>query len=428
MAAKILQINTNHAKAAQGLAVQRALEDRISIILISEPYRVPSQDCWFVDTNKLAAIYVNTRCCSESAHLLDQGPGYIAVKIGEYKLYSCYISPNKSIEEFELYLQNLTNSLERNSRTFSIIAGDLNAKSILWESRTEDARGRILAEWTAQHDLVVLNSGAVPTCSRSTGESCIDVTFCTGDLCNNISEWKVQDEIETLSDHRYITTKITRIGWVRLDTLQQRQNYPRWNTKKINDDLFSAAIIAGNWKEDKYFESAEEAAKDLTGVLKNATNIAMPKHRDNTNGKRNAFWWTPEISEARKTCFQLRRKLKKKRPSADIHTIAEFKRDLRHARIRLKNLILESKKRSWIELIESVNNDPWGKPYKIVMQKLRGAATPVSETLERNFLLEVLSYLFPEKESRYPIVSMDDEFNDEVSEEEFKFVISKMKS
>lgn len=430
MAAKILQINANHARAAQYLALQKAIEDNIGLVLISEPYRVPSQDDppWFVDTNKLAAIYINTRCCSESAQLLDQGPGYVAVRIGRYKFYSCYISPNKPIDEFELYLQNLSTSLERNGRTQSIIAGDLNAKNALWGSRTEDIRGRILAEWTAQHDLVVLNVGAVPTFSRCSGESCIDITFCTGDLCNNVTEWKVHDEIETLSDHRYIITKLTRVDWVRLGVQRQRYNYPRWNSKKINEDFFAAAIIAGNWKIEKCYESPEEAAKDITRTLKNAANIAMSRIKTNNNGRKNAFWWTTEISEARKTCCQLRRKLKKKRPSADTQTIMELKRNLKDARMRLKNLILESKKKSWVELMNSVDHDPWGKPYKIVMQKLRRAVAPVSETLERNFLSGVLSYLFPEKESRYPIVTNDNEFNDGITEEEFKYAINKMKS
>lgn len=145
MAAKILQINLNHARAAQDLAIQRAIEDQISVLLIAEPYKVLPQDSWFSDADNLSAVYVNTMYCAESANFVDRGPGYIAIKIGTYNLYSCYIPPNKPIEEFEIYLQNLSNSMDQHGQTYTILAGDRNAKHGLWGARSEDARGRILA-------------------------------------------------------------------------------------------------------------------------------------------------------------------------------------------------------------------------------------------------------------------------------------------
>jgi hypothetical protein len=37
----------------------------------------------------------------------------------------------------------------------------------------------------------------------------------------------------------------------------------------------------------------------------------------------------------------------------------------------LQREIKIAKDRSWKELIESVESDPWGRPYKVVLSKLR---------------------------------------------------------
>lgn len=151
----------------------------------------------------MTAIYLNILYCNENSKLVDRRPRYVAIRIGKYTLYSC--SSSKPIEDFEIYLQGLSNSLNQFGRAYTIVAGDLNAKHGLWGARSMDAREKILAEWVAQRSFVVLNEGVPSTCSRSTGESFIDVTFCTEDLGNTVTGWKVHENSETLSDHRYIT-------------------------------------------------------------------------------------------------------------------------------------------------------------------------------------------------------------------------------
>ncbi|XP_076398060.1 uncharacterized protein LOC143266359 [Megachile rotundata] len=64
----------------------------------------------------------------------------------------------------------------------------------------------------------------------------------------------------------------------------------------------------------------------------------------------------------------------------------------------LQLAIKESKDRAWDEFLGSLERDRWGRPYKLVMEKLRPWAPPVAETLDPQFLGSVVEALFPREE------------------------------
>jgi len=68
--------------------------------------------------------------------------------------------------------------------------------------------------------------------------------------------------------------------------------------------------------------------------------------------------------------------------------------------------IKRAKNKSWGELISTINKDPWGLPYKIVMGKLRRSSPTMSETLERGNLDRLVMSLFPNNVSaiRAPMI------------------------
>ncbi|KAL4142128.1 hypothetical protein QTP88_004645 [Uroleucon formosanum] len=70
----------------------------------------------------------------------------------------------------------------------------------------------------------------------------------------------------------------------------------------------------------------------------------------------------------------------------------------REAKKQLKIAILRSKRTCWKELISSVAADPFGKPYKLVMRKLRGP--PPTASMEYATLQSVVDSLFPEHRAR----------------------------
>jgi len=52
------------------------------------------------------------------------------------------------------------------------------------------------------------------------------------------------------------------------------------------------------------------------------------------------------------------------------------------AKRALRNAIRRAKTASWAELISTIDSDPWGLPYKLVMGKLRRSSPALSETLD----------------------------------------------
>lgn len=47
------------------------------------------------------------------------------------------------------------NSLKKYRKKEILIAGDFNAKAYAWGSKIEDAKGKILLEWIAKHQLII---------------------------------------------------------------------------------------------------------------------------------------------------------------------------------------------------------------------------------------------------------------------------------
>ena len=67
--------------------------------------------------------------------------------------------------------------------------------------------------------------------------------------------------------------------------------------------------------------------------------------------------------------------------------------------IYLQRWIGEANSRGWNELIEAIDHDPWGRPYRLVLGKLRPRAPPLTESLVPMMLERVLSTLFPQDSS-----------------------------
>lgn len=88
-----------------------------------------------------------------------------------------------------------------------------------------------------------------------------------------------------------------------------------------------------------------------------------------------------------------RKRIRARSKNSNTALIEYLDMKLREERSILKRLIAVSKSRMWDDLLRTVDRDPWGKPFKIVMSKLRpGGASAIG----REEALEVLGSLFPE--------------------------------
>lgn len=61
----------------------------------------------------------------------------------------------------------------------------------------------------------------------------------------------------------------------------------------------------------------------------------------------------------------------------------------------LRRSIRSVKSASWGELIATIDRDPWGLPYRIVMGKLRTSELALTEVLEDCVLNKLIDSLFP---------------------------------
>lgn len=382
---RFLQINTDRGVAAQELLQQEMLETQIDICLVAEPNKTRGQG-WYPDAS--GGVYGGDAAIVAQVQLQAEGEaekGFRWVRLKGVLIYSCYISPNCKIEEFSNFLDRLEISIRRNRKGAVVIGGDFNAKHPLWGETRTDARGTLFADWIERMELVVSNIGRTPTFRRGEQKSILDVTLTDQNTARKVVGWKVLEK-GTGSHHGYISFEIQGEPQQNFDIKRKG-----WNTKKL--DMEAAEKACREAEFPVVTGSAEKAAIDLVRKLRKICDASMPR-RKAAGRRKSAYWWTPEISEARTKAFHLRRyhqKACKKREEEASRE--EKKRNWKQAERQLKSLISESKSRCWNELLEGMEKDPWGMPYKIVMKKLGNTPIPGLQDVKR--VEEIAKTLFP---------------------------------
>jgi hypothetical protein len=155
---------------------------------------------WYAHETRDAAIKILNAGIRPSS--FGCGPGYAWVDLECCRVVSGYASPNATLGEFHAFLDRIRGIIS-GSRKQVLLAGDFNAKSAAWGSRSEDHRGEALADLLAESDMVVQNRGCDPTFSGPHGNSTIDITVTSVGLARRLNAWRV-DKREMLSDHLLI--------------------------------------------------------------------------------------------------------------------------------------------------------------------------------------------------------------------------------
>ncbi|XP_018358171.1 PREDICTED: uncharacterized protein LOC108757965 [Trachymyrmex cornetzi] len=214
------------------------------------------------------------------------------------------------------------------------------------------------------------NTGQMSTCVRSTGESVVDVTWSSPGASRSLSNWRVLQE-ETMSDHLYITM---RVGLTKSQALRNMIKEQRWVAKKMNNDLFEAALLARTWptggQQPQSLGDLEDEACKIQQMMVEACDVAMPRA-------------TPEKTNGILV------------EETDQEKLDQKIREYRSAKKTLRIAIHKAKEQSWKNLTESLNEDPWSTAYRVVLNKLRPSTVPYSESMEPPFLKETLNTLFP---------------------------------
>lgn len=142
-------------------------------------------------------------------------------------LASLYCEGTDPVENYLLQLQRFIPRLGTGGVT---VTGDVNAHSPWWGSGIEDPQGEAVNDFLAMHDLHVLNTGAAPIFSVYRGgvhcASFVDITACSGGILHQLQEWRVDERLVTLSDHRAVRFV--------LRTDREPQTWTGASTRKFN--------------------------------------------------------------------------------------------------------------------------------------------------------------------------------------------------
>jgi len=323
------------------------------------------------------------------------GRGFVWVWLDDVLMYSCYCTPNCTIQEYDLFLGGLEHSISHQSRVPAnlVVAGDFNAHSPEWGSVRLDSRGSMLSDLAAMLGLIVCNVGTRPTFSRANAASIIDVTL-TRSLSRGrqlITGWTVLEDVFSASDHSYIEFRVSPRPVQSTTRQPVRPRAPGWSVKKFNPaaaDLFFE--LSGPPKPLPTDAPASEHAERLETLLTAMCDASMPP-RSAFVAKKAVHWWSDNIAVLRRTAIAARRKFQRAgRRSGRGSREAEFEA-YRIAQRNLKNEIRKAQEKSWSELCRSVDSDPWGVPYRLVTKRL-GRRTPAMDQSDR---LRVARGLFP---------------------------------
>ncbi|CAB0028290.1 unnamed protein product [Trichogramma brassicae] len=376
---RILQLNLNHCEAAQDLLCDAISKLRIDVAILCEQYKnLAPPNTWLADADGQAAIWVHGGIPVQERPARVH-PYFAWARIGGIFFFSVYAPPRLSEREFSALLANITEKAR--GRRPLVIAGDFNAWSTEWGCRETRPRASILLDSLALLDAVLLNTGDVPTFNGRQGSSIVDLTFVCETLAPRVKSWTVS-EWYTHSDHQAILFEIEDTGTT---TRPPTRQSCRWNARTLDADCFSATVSSASVAPG----TAEDMASSLMSVITGACDASMSKANP-LRRREPVYWWTAEIADLRRSCLRARRLFQRSRGRHDEETHSA---NYASARRLLRVAIKTSKRRCWRQLCDEVDNDVWGKPYKIAMSRLGcpQAKQPSSPLLVRG----AVAALFP---------------------------------
>lgn len=276
-----------------------------------------------------------------------------------------------------------------------VLCGDFNSHSAMWGSVLTDTRGVLLQNWVADHDLRLVNNGTTPTCIRPQGDSVIDFTWVSADLMRHVTEWRVRSDLESLSDHQCVTFGIGSP----LNGLRRCPSspYSRWNAARIDKDKFVESLewACAVGPSNRELEDPEGWSLWLLRTMQNACDASAPRVGARRPPRETMYWWNNNIAELRHISIKARREWSRIKKRGSPEMVAEKQAIYRSAKKNLGMKIKKAKTNAWNDLLNSINRDPWGLPYRLVLGRLRKSGPGMNESLNPDELCGLLDDLFP---------------------------------
>ncbi|CAK1585042.1 unnamed protein product [Parnassius mnemosyne] len=381
---KIAQINLGRGQAALQESLQAAEQQGISILMAQEPYvgakahitckyRVIQKDTGNKEKPVKSAVIVvnpNIQYCVNQK-IITENIVACRLCINEFSIgvINVYLEEGADIEDD---LCNITRFIENLDTEHVILEGDFNAKSPWRGCDAGDRRGVVIAETLAQLDLQILNEGQTPTFHVWRGareySSIIDITTCTTALLNRITDWKVDPNLITLSDHRAITFNLNIKNSNK--TTHQRISTRIYNTSKADWETFTKRLREelNNSKVTHDFIDSIDTPQLLEKCIQSYITSILSSCEDTIpvllrKIPKKTQWWNKELQEKKREVIKKRRKIKYANERRKPFVIEDYIQ----AKADYKNLIMAAMTTSWKQFCTRQDKENiWQSIYRII--------------------------------------------------------------
>ena len=372
------------------------------LAIAADPYHIPeSHPNWAGDSlGRVAVVSWHARNTPPMIPI-SAAEGFALVEWGPIDVAGCYFPPRLTRREYEDALESLGEHIRRRSPRPVLVGGDFNAHALEWGFPSTDSRGDSTLLWAARHGLVLLNRGRASTFVGARGESIVDLTWATPAAAARIRGWHVDaSSLGELSDHRLIRMELVSIPTEVSIRRRLHEKERRWALRKLDPGALEVSLLSSTWPAPNQARSVEEEDEWLGDAMSRACDASMPLCHPVT--RRAVYWWSQEIAELRRAAVAARRRFTRRRRRGTDEEVEVAAEALREARSALRAAIRGTKADAWRDLVSSLDRDPWGRPYKIVTKQFRPWAPPITETLDAQFLEDVVAALFPNREREIP--------------------------
>ncbi|XP_011169844.2 uncharacterized protein LOC105202856 [Solenopsis invicta] len=304
----IAQVNANRSDAAQDLLLKKMENGKISIAMVSEPFRVPKDDSrWHSSTDNSPSVALTWQGSKQTmtCQNLDAGTNFVAVRWEGVVVIDYYFSPNKPLSKFNDFLETLSSTCRKYKKEPCLIFGDFNASSYQWDL-SQNSRGIALTEWAADLGLILLNIEQSPTTYHPRGFSTVDLLWANRKMFGLVLGWRIEYKEDPHFDHFYIYNNIKTKNTARNRLKLASTVFPRWCAKRLDRDLLLAAVAVRTWPETEEDKTAEQLVEYINSILVEAANAAASHAR--SGHRSSCYWWNEEIAEKRRICNIARRR------------------------------------------------------------------------------------------------------------------------
>ena len=249
---------------------------------------------------------------------------------------SIYLPPNETILQADL--QAL---IEQLPKPF-LLLGDMNAHHPMWhDTRETDQRGEMLVNLIANNDIALLDKNKMTSIWKvDKSFSHIDLSICSTELLTEF-HWDVYEE-PLNSDHFPVILRAQQ-------TERVAGGCEKWLLKKADWEKYQQETST----DEKTFTSGQEAATFLEKHIQTAASEAIPKSKG-TGRRKSPPWWN---GKCRTAIWKRKAAMKKYKRVTSRVNYNNFSK----ARAEAKKVIKASKRDSWRNFIDSINEKSTSK-------------------------------------------------------------------